>query len=282
MLRELLLAMPKSTSVIPTVPPGKILRRGGCELSYFVVGPEDGRPLVLCHGLAASGLQFVADAEFFSARGFKVLVPDLRGHGRSRCSKTLANADYSIAAMAADLIAMLDAENIAVADWVGNSLGGIIALFLMGTDRVRLGRFVSFGTAYTLDVAPLIASALQLSYALVPRQMLARLGALTTCKDQKPRALIHAMLSNMNLNAISHVTHHVRQYDYLANGMAFDGPILMIKGGRDRAVNLALPTTLSAMGHRSNFHLIEMREAGHCANLDQPDKVRSAILDFLD
>lgn len=274
--------MPESIPALPTLPPARIVRRGGCDIAYFVVGPDEGRPLVLCHGLAASGLQFVADAEFFAGQGFRVLVPDLRGHGRSQFDKNLTGADFSIAVLAADLRAMLDAENIAKTDWVGNSLGGIVALSLMGTDRGRLRRFVSFGTAYALDISPMIVGALQLGYAMVPRWLLAQLGAITTCKNPAARAVIFAMLNAMNLQAVRHVTQHVRRYDLTANAVAFDGPVLMIRGDQDRAVNLALSGTLSMMQQKPNFELLRLRHAGHCANLDQPEQVRQAILTFFD
>ncbi len=55
----------------------------GVRIAYDDLGPRAGVPVVLCHGLAAAGVQLAADAGYFAALGLRVLVPDLRGHGRS-------------------------------------------------------------------------------------------------------------------------------------------------------------------------------------------------------
>jgi 3-oxoadipate enol-lactonase len=47
----------------------------GVGIAYGDSGPVDGVPVVLCHGLAASGLQFAGDAQYFAALGYRVLVP---------------------------------------------------------------------------------------------------------------------------------------------------------------------------------------------------------------
>ena len=56
-----------------------------------------------------------------------MLVPDIRGHGRSGAPAGLRAEDFSIPRLASDMIALLDDAGAAAVDWVGNSLGGIIA-----------------------------------------------------------------------------------------------------------------------------------------------------------
>jgi len=266
---------------VPRLPPARYVPVGDCSIAYFTAGPDDGAPLVLCHGLAANGLQFAVDAAYFGARGFRVIVPDVRGHGRSTCPGARRDADFSIPRLAADLIAILDAEGIEAADWVGNSLGGVLALSLMGTDRPRLKRFVSFGTAYALAVPAALAPFMQLSYRVIGREMLARLGARMTCRDTPARAVIYAMLREIDVDAVRRIAGHVGRYDLTENALRFGGPILMIRGARDRAVNLAVAPTVANMTGLANFSLIDMAGAGHCANLDRPAAVREAMLEFL-
>ncbi|MEU8177116.1 alpha/beta fold hydrolase [Microbispora hainanensis] len=57
--------------------------RDGMELAYREIG--DGRPLVLFHGFAADGLQWLrpGPAAVFARHGYRVILPDLRGHGAS-------------------------------------------------------------------------------------------------------------------------------------------------------------------------------------------------------
>lgn len=57
--------------------------RDGLELAYRWTG--EGRPLVLLHGFTGSGLQFLqhGPAAALASHGYRVIVPDLRGHGDS-------------------------------------------------------------------------------------------------------------------------------------------------------------------------------------------------------
>lgn len=75
----------------------------GVTIVYDDLGPRDGVPVVLCHGLAAAGEQMAADAAFFAERGYRVLVPDLRGHGRS--ANALAFPDQIVERVALDDLA---------------------------------------------------------------------------------------------------------------------------------------------------------------------------------
>ncbi len=276
--------MSTSEAASPLRPPTRNVERAGCALAYRVSGPEDGRPLVLCHGLAANGMQFAEDAAFFAARGFRVIVPDLRGHGQSIVTGVRHDADFAITSLGADLIAILDAENVEATDWVGNSLGGIIALSLMGTDRARLGRFLSYGTAYRLQVPGALISGMGMvmgSYRFVDRRLLAMIGGWMTSPDPKARAVVSSMLRVLDPDAVMRTARHLAHYDLTANGLDFDGPMLMIKAARDVAVNRALAPTLPQLLTRDNFTLVEMDDAGHCANLEQPARFREIVTGFL-
>lgn len=57
--------------------------RDGVRLAYREVGA--GRPLVLLHGLAGDATLWLrhGHAEAIAGRGFRVIMPDFRGHGRS-------------------------------------------------------------------------------------------------------------------------------------------------------------------------------------------------------
>jgi 3-oxoadipate enol-lactonase len=77
------------------------------------------------------------------------------------------------------------------------------------------------------------------------------------------------------------VTRNLLHYDLRAAAWHFQGPMLMLRSDRDRAVNAALGPTLANMDGAENFRVVEIAGAGHCANLDQPERVRAEILTFL-
>lgn len=93
----------------------------GARLHYAVGG--DGAPLVLVHGLGGTIENWRGLAAGLAA-GHRVLVPDLPGHGRSEALRAAPYLDV----FADAVLAMLDAEGIGSAVWIGHSLGGLVSL----------------------------------------------------------------------------------------------------------------------------------------------------------
>lgn len=91
------------------------------ELLYFSERGS-GPPLLLVHGLMISGAMYDLVLDHFAAR-HRVIVPDLRGHGRSRGLPP----PYTVAELAADLSRLLDHLGIESAAVLGYSQGGAIA-----------------------------------------------------------------------------------------------------------------------------------------------------------
>src|SRR5512135_2660775 len=91
------------------------------DLLYFTERGS-GSPLLLVHGLLVTGEMFEPVIEHFAAR-HRVIVPDLRGHGRSRGLPP----PYTAGQLASDLSRLLDHLDIDSAAVLGYSQGGAIA-----------------------------------------------------------------------------------------------------------------------------------------------------------
>jgi pimeloyl-ACP methyl ester carboxylesterase len=104
----------------------------GTSIYYECEG--SGPPLLMIHGLGSSGDDWAFQRGEF-ARHFSLILPDLRGSGRS----DKPPGPYSIRQFAADLWALLDALGIASANILGFSLGGAVAqeMALAQPARVR-------------------------------------------------------------------------------------------------------------------------------------------------
>lgn len=93
----------------------------------------------------------------------QVIAIDIRGHGDS--DKPHDPAAYGYAAMAADVIAVMDHLGIDRADFVGYSLGAFVGVHLLGHDAGRFASFVLMGIGdedeESLAMAPRIAAALR-------------------------------------------------------------------------------------------------------------------------
>jgi 3-oxoadipate enol-lactonase len=257
-----------------------VIASDGVRIAYRDHGPADGRPIVLVHGLGAQGRQFADDARYFAEKGFRVLVPDLRGHGQSDKPLAIHPASFSIPLLAADLTAMLEDAEAGPVDWVGNSLGGILAFELLKNQAHRFRSLATFGTAHALNLPVIAASAIPAMYGLLGRALVSKLGGIGTTRNKAARPLIAKMLHDFDPLVGRAIAENVRRYDLLENALAFPGPMLLLRGGLDRQVNMALRGTLPAFEGRKNFRVVDLAEAGHCANLDAPAALRDTLERF--
>lgn len=250
----------------------------GIGLVYDDLGA--GTPIVLCHGLAAGGAQLMADAEHFAGRGYRVLVPDLRGHGRSGKPQPISRETLSLTRLAQDLREMLDHAGAGAVHWVGNSLGGIVVLAMLPEHEKRLRTLATFGTSYKLDVPDFWAPLVPVVQALMGKRLTGWIVAQGTTKNVSARPIIRRLIEDFDPQVGLHLTRNLAHYDVIANGVAASLPILMLRGGEDRLINRALGPTLAAMQRRPNFTLVEVPDGGHCANLDAADAVRRELEGF--
>src|ERR1700693_4363999 len=117
-----------------TFGPLKHVNAGVLSIAYAEAGPADGRPVLLFHGWPYDIHSFVDVAPILAAAGYRVLVPYLRGYGSTRflSSDTMRNGQP--AAVAADIVAFMDALKINKAtfgafDWGARTADIIAALW---------------------------------------------------------------------------------------------------------------------------------------------------------
>lgn len=101
------------------------------------IGSQSGIPVLFLHGFTGSAEAWGEAILEGMARHRRVLAVDLPGHGESPGPRP--EAGYSLDGFLASLLALLDKEGAAQADWVGYSMGGRISLAaaVRHPDRVR-------------------------------------------------------------------------------------------------------------------------------------------------
>ena len=105
-----------------------------------------GDPLVLAHGITSEGVDW-ADVATALADRYRVIAPDLRGHGRSTGAPETLRLDR----IADDLVALLDHLDLARAHFVGHSVGAL-ALLTLGTRALPRARTLTLvGGAHAWD-----------------------------------------------------------------------------------------------------------------------------------
>ena len=96
---------------------------GGVGIEYEVTG--EGRPVVLLHGFPDSGRLWRNQVPALADAGFRVIVPDLRGYGRS--DKPPEVEAYAMQALVGDVVAVLRDAGAPKAHVVGHDWGAALA-----------------------------------------------------------------------------------------------------------------------------------------------------------
>ena len=117
----------------------KQIDAGVLSVGYAEAGPPDGRPVILLHGWPYDIHTYVDVAPLLAAKGYRVIVPSLRGYGSTRFLSPGAARNGQQAAIAVDVIALMDALKIdkaivAGCDW-GARTANIVAA--MWPDRCK-------------------------------------------------------------------------------------------------------------------------------------------------
>jgi pimeloyl-ACP methyl ester carboxylesterase len=108
------------------------------EMAYMDVKPDqpNGRAVVLLHGKNFNGAYWESTARQLSAAGYRVVIPDQIGFGKSSKPE---HYQFTFQQLATNTAALLDKLAIGRVDVVGHSMGGMLAtrFALMFPDRVE-------------------------------------------------------------------------------------------------------------------------------------------------
>ncbi len=254
------------------------------KLHYREFGTENGgTPLLLLHGLLGSLVNWQTIARRLAQR-HRVVVPDLRNHGRSP-----HHPDVSYPAMAGDVVALLDELEIPEAVPVGHSMGGKVAMWLALTRPERVARLV------VVDIAPVryegsLGELMDAMLALPLERIERRAEADTLLAERVTHPAIRAyLLQNLvrtdagwqwrtNLRALREGLERISDFPDPPAGARYEGPTLFIHGTRSDYVK---PEYLPRMEQLfPNLTLVAL-EAGHWVYAEQPDAFIEAVERFL-
>jgi pimeloyl-ACP methyl ester carboxylesterase len=114
--------------------PIKQVDAGFLNIGYAEDGPANGPPVILLHGWPYDIYSFVDVSPLLAAKGYRVIIPYLRGYGTTRflSNETVRNGQQSVVAV--DIIALMDALKIKKAiiagfDWGARTADIIAAIW---------------------------------------------------------------------------------------------------------------------------------------------------------
>ena len=239
-----------------------------------------GPPLLLIHGLMATGEMFEPVIEHFSAR-HRVIVPDLRGHGKSRALPP----PYDVSHLASDLAALLVQLGTGPAAILGYSQGGAIAQQLVlehpeCCSRLVLACTYAFNMATLRErleghLAPVLIRVLGMRrFAnLVVRQGAKGLG-------RKRGDWLAAMIASQDRSLMLAAWTETMMFDSRLRLGEIKCPTLVIAGSNDDAV----PIHHARMLHTgiAGSRLVVIVDADHSLIWTHPDDFMRAADEFLD
>lgn len=133
--------------------PHIMVTAGALDVAVELHGPQDGRPVVLLHGFPDDARAWDGVAPALAARGFRVVVPYLRGYGPTRYRDAATPRSGQQAALGADLLALMDALGIGRALLAGYDWGGRAACIVAALWPERVAGLVSANGYNIQDIA---------------------------------------------------------------------------------------------------------------------------------
>ncbi len=128
----------------------RILRAGVLDVAFLEYGAPDGWPCILCHGFPYDVHTYAETAPRLAAAGARVITPWLRGYGATRFVSADTPRSGEQAALAADLLALMDALEIDRAVLGGYDWGGRAACIVSALWPDRVTALVT-GNAYNIQ-----------------------------------------------------------------------------------------------------------------------------------
>ena len=258
---------------------------GHVRIAWEQLGDGSGDPVLFVHGLGYERHGWGPAPELLAER-YRVLVFDNRGVGQS----DIPPPPYTVAGMAADALAVLDAAGIERAHVIGASLGGMISQELVLAAPARVDRLVlccttAGGTsAYPMPEKTQVAFA---AFAADPSEQGLRLlveNALAEKTVQTRPELVEEVLAYR-------VAHRPRLEGWQAQAFAAFGfdtngrlagiqaPTLVVHGTADNVVDHRNAQLIADAIPGARLELLS--DAGHIFMWEQPERFAELVTEFL-
>jgi pimeloyl-ACP methyl ester carboxylesterase len=258
------------------------LKSDGTELFYDVRG--SGPPVVLLHPFPLNHHFWDKCAPLLEQR-YKIVLPDLRGHGDS----APGDGPALIEKHAQDVARLCDELGISKAVFAGVSIGGYILFEFWRQSRERVAALVLANTRAGAETAggranrqKSIESVQQRGPSQFIEELLPRLVSKTTLETRLDVVEgARKMMSRMSVQGIvANLQGMMVRPDSIPTLKTINVPTLIIAGEEDTATPLVEAEVMKS--HIANSRLEVVPRAGHYAAFEQPEFAGKLLRSFLD
>jgi 3-oxoadipate enol-lactonase/4-carboxymuconolactone decarboxylase len=254
------------------------IRAGDLNVHVRLDGPPGAPTLLLLHPLGGTGAVWDAQAAGLS-HAFRVVRPDMRGHGLT----TVTPGPYSIAGLARDALAVLDALGVASAHVGGISISGMVAQSLAAMAPGRVLSLVLADTAMSIPPAEVwhLRAAAVRAHGMAPLVDSVMARWVTPSFQSDPAALgLAAMLRRTDPEGYAGAAEAIAGTDLSAGTASLRLPCLVLVGDQDTSTPPASARAIAAVVPGARLQVIE--GAGHIPPVQQPAAVTAAMRGFLE
>jgi len=258
------------------------IKSGDAEIVYRVLG--DGSPLILLHPFPANHEFWLPVAEALSTR-YRVILPDVRGHGDSGVGDGPATMEKH----AADLARVMDDAEIGRAALIGVSIGGYALFEFWRRSRERVAALGLCNTKAPADSAEASTGRLQAADDVIDRgtepffqSMIPRLLGKTT-REARPDLVEGAlrMMRKMSPEDVAQVQRGMAaRPDSVDTLKTINVPTLLVTGDEDILTGVNEAELMRQ--HISGSQLRVIPKAGHYSPWEQPEEVGKVLRQFLE
>jgi 3-oxoadipate enol-lactonase/4-carboxymuconolactone decarboxylase len=246
-------------------------------IHVLIEGPPGAAPLVLLHSLGTtSGIWDAQAAEL--SRTFRVIRPDLRGHGLTTCTP----GPYSMALFTDDLAALLTSLNINQFHLGGISIGGLIAQSFAAAHPGRVASLMLVDTALAIPPAQSwtdrAAKVRAEGIGAIADAVLAR-WVTQPFMDAAETHGLREMLMRTTAEGYAASAEAIAAADLTATTSNLQLPTLIVVGDQDQATPVAAAQALNAVIAGSSLTII--KDAAHIPTVEKPKEVTAALSRFL-
>jgi pimeloyl-ACP methyl ester carboxylesterase len=247
---------------------------------YYYVSGSSGKPLVIfLHPSFGDHRCFDGQLEAFSGR-FRVLTVDLIGHGMSQASGTLDRID----ATAEHLREIMDLEGYAEAHFVGISMGSLAAQqFALRYPRrvssiTAVGGYEIYGNSREIVTTPRWEIVKWLFLITFSMKGFRRYVAGLTVSSPEQRLKFYEISTCVKRKSMRVLT-GFHAFPHPGPNYRLNKPLLLLCGEQD--LDMAKKASEHWHGKEAQSRYGLIANAGHCANMDQPEAFNQTVLDFL-
>jgi 3-oxoadipate enol-lactonase len=248
------------------------------RINYRVDGPPDAPWLTLSNSLGADLDMWSPQLPALAER-FRVLRYDTRGHGATSAPP----APYTMAALADDVVALLDHLGVARTHFCGISMGGMTGIRLALAHAGRLDRLVLASTGAKIGSADgwnaRISAVNTAGLASIADAILERWFTAGYCRGNPHElARLRAVMVHADPQGYAACCAAIRDYDARPEIAAVTAPTLVISAAYDVSTPPSDGRFLAE--HIPGARYVEL-DCAHIANIEKPDDFLAALVPHL-